>query len=190
MRNRYYNGPLTDHFDGTRFFLPRLPPSDRSLWEVLLWKIGGKRVRWPEMVPALTGVRPADRIAGLKVTHIGHASYLLQTGNQNVLVDPMWSERASPLRWTGPRRHNAPAVLLEALPSIDAVLITHNHYDHLDLDTVTQLWKTHQPRIIAPLGNDAVLRSQDPAMRVETGDWWDSFSLSETLRVTIVPAYH
>ena len=108
MRNRYYQGPLTDHFNGVRFFHPGLASSDKNFLDVLKWKILGKRVSWPKIVPARAGVRPADRISGLKVTHIGHASYLVQAGGYNILVDPVWAARASPVGWAGPRRHTPP----------------------------------------------------------------------------------
>jgi L-ascorbate metabolism protein UlaG (beta-lactamase superfamily) len=190
VRNRYYQGPITDHFDGTHFFHPGLPVSDKSLLDVLKWKILGKRVPWPKQVPAKVGVRPAERVAGLQITHIGHASYLVQTGNQNILVDPVWADRASPLNWAGPRRHNPPAVTIEDLPSIDAVLVTHNHYDHLDISTLGRLWESHRPRVISPLGNDAVIRAAVPGVNMNTGDWWQAFELTEAVRLTIVPSYH
>ena len=190
MRNRCYQGPRTDHFDGERFFHPGLPSSDKSLGTVLRWRLLGKRVRWPERVPARSGVRPDERAAGLRITFIGHASLLIQTAGLNILVDPVWSERASPFRKLGPQRHNSPAVAWEHLPPIDAVLITHNHYDHLDIATLARLAHGHSPRMLAPLGNDAIICAAVPKARVETGDWWDGFSLSSRVSATIVPAYH
>lgn len=190
MSNRYYQGPRTDHFDGERFFHPGLPPSDKSLGELLRWRLFGKRTQWPEHVPARTGVRPAERVAGLRITFIGHASLLVQTAGVNLLVDPVWSERASPFRRLGPRRRNPPAVPWEHLPPIDAVLVTHNHYDHLDTATLARLARGHGPRMLAPLGNDAVIRTSVPEARVETGDWWDKFQLGSGVWATIVPAYH
>jgi L-ascorbate metabolism protein UlaG (beta-lactamase superfamily) len=190
LRNPYYQGPLTDHFDGTRFFHPGLPAPDKGLLDILKWRILGKRARWPKVVPAKVGVRPEKRVAGLHVTHIGHASYLVQTGNCNILVDPLWSGRASPVKGFGPRRYNPPGVGFEDLPPIDAVLVTHNHYDHLDTFTIRQLWEIHRPRISAPLGNDTIIRAADRDIEVQTGDWWSTFSLTETIRLRIVPSYH
>ncbi len=189
MLNRYYRGPRSDHFDGTRFFYPGLPPSDKDLRDILKWKLKEKAARWPALVPARSGIVPEPSVAGLRVTHVGHASYLLQTAGQNILVDPVWSERASPFQRLGPRRHNPPAISFRDLPAIHAVLLTHNHYDHLDLPTIQQLWAKHRPRIYAPLGNDAVIRAAAP-VEVETGDWWQSFLLPGELRLTIVPAHH
>jgi L-ascorbate metabolism protein UlaG (beta-lactamase superfamily) len=190
MHNRYYKGPVTDHFDGVRFFHPGLPSSDKSLLDILKWMILGQRASWPKSVPAKAGLRPTARVEGLQITHIGHASYLVQTNNQNILVDPVWAERTSPMTWAGPRRHNPPAIAFEDLPPIDAVLVTHNHYDHMDTAVLGRLWKTYRPRIFAPLGNDTIIRAFVPGVEVQTGDWWTARSLSEAIRVTIVPAYH
>jgi L-ascorbate metabolism protein UlaG (beta-lactamase superfamily) len=190
MKNPYYQGPVTDHFDGVRFFHPGLPVSDKSGLDILKWKLREKAAAWPQTIPARTGVRPAERVAGLQITHIGHASYLVQTGGRNILVDPVWSERASPLKWAGPRRHNSPGVSFGDLPPIDAVLVTHNHYDHLDLATLQRLWAAHRASVYTPLGNDAVIHAAIPDCDVRTGDWWGSFALSDDIRLTIVPSYH
>ena len=188
--NPYYQGPVSDHFDGLRFFNPGLPTSDKSVRDLLKWKMLGKAAPWPKIVPAKFGVRPAERVEGLRITHIGHASCLIQTGSQNILLDPVWAERASPLQWAGPRRYNPPAVALDHLPPIDAVLVTHNHYDHLDTATLRRLGASHRPRVFTPLGNDTIIRAALPDADVYTGDWWTAFTLASEIRLTIVPAYH
>ncbi len=121
---------------------------------------------------------------------IGHASVLLQVSGSNILLDPVWSERASPFPWIGPMRHNPPAVAFEDLPPIDSVLVTHNHYDHMDVVTLERLWDAYRPYTLSPLGNDTVIRSSASQVEVTTGDWWDSFMLPQGIRATIVPAYH
>jgi L-ascorbate metabolism protein UlaG (beta-lactamase superfamily) len=90
----------------------------------------------------------------------------------------------------GPRRVNTPGVAFDDLPPIDAVLVTHNHYDHLDGATLARLWRRFRPRIIAPLGNDVVIRRYDPAIQVETYDWADRVMLSDRLDVHLEPAFH
>lgn len=190
MKNPYYSGPESDHFDGKRFFNPGQAPSDKSLVDVLRWRLGGHRSRWPVTVPAPSGLVPARSVPGLRITCIGHSSLLVQVGGTNVLVDPVWSQRASPFSFMGPRRHNAPAIALGDLPTIHAILVTHNHYDHMDLSTLEQLWQLHRARILTPLGNDAILRGGMRNAPVMTGDWWESFDLAEKVRATIVPSYH
>ncbi len=190
MANRYYEGPASDHFDGERFFHPGLPSSDKSLFEVLRWKILGKRTPWPVSVPARSGLHPQPRVEDIQITAIGHASLLIQVAGSNILVDPVWAERASPLRRFGPKRHNPAAIALGDLPQIHSVLLTHNHYDHMDLATIEKIWDSHHPYMLAPLGNDRVVRSKVPRVQVTAGDWWESFDLSHGIRATIVPAYH
>ena len=190
MRNRYYSGPVSDHFDGQRFYVPGAPSTDKTFGDIWKWHRQGTRSSWPKAVPALSGVRPEQRTDALTVTHIGHASVLLQWNHHNVLVDPVWSERASPISWLGPRRHNAPGIRLEDLPPIDAILLTHNHYDHLDLRTLRRLVKQHNPSILTPLGNDTLLRRAIADVPVRTGDWWSEHTLSPELQAVVVPAYH
>jgi Beta-lactamase superfamily domain len=130
MVNIYYRGPSSDHFDGHRFFNPHHRNTDRSLLQLLRWRFGGKRAKWSATIPGRQVV-PARRIDGLRITMIGHATVLIQVARHNLLVDPVWSERASPFRFAGPKRVNAPGVAFERLSPIDIVLLTHNHYDHL-----------------------------------------------------------
>jgi L-ascorbate metabolism protein UlaG (beta-lactamase superfamily) len=190
LPNFYYQGPPSDHFDGHRFFHPGLPSGDKSLGEVLRWRWTSQQAQWPATIAARSGLRPAQRTKGLTVTQIGHASLLLQVAGVNLLVDPVWSERVSPLSFLGPRRHNPPSVAFNHLPPIDAVLVTHNHYDHMDVATLARLEQTHHPRFLMPLGNDVILRKSAPGSNIETGDGWHSFVLPGDLRAHIVPAYH
>ncbi len=190
MAKGYYHGPLSDHFDGQRFHYPGLPPVDKSLGNVIGWKLAGKASRWPKVVPARSGLKPDRSVPGLRITSIGHASLLIQADGTNLLIDPVWSERASPFFWAGPRRRNPPAVAFADLPPIHAVLVTHNHYDHMDLATIQALAKVHRPLVLSPLGNDTVIRAAAPQLEVTIGDWWQNFSLPNGVRATIVPAYH
>ncbi len=190
-RNRYYQGPRTDHFDGMRFHVPGTPPSDKSAGE--LWRFSRTPAGpWPAHVEPAAPAAPLPRVDGgaLRVTSIGHASHLIQTRGLNILVDPVWSERASPFAFAGPKRVAAPGIALDALPALDAVLITHNHYDHLDTATLTRLAATRPCRIIVPLGNDAILRRHDRALRAEAYDWGDRVALSDDVAVTLLPSLH
>ena len=126
---------------------------------------------------------------GAVTTWVGHSTFLLQLDGSNVLFDPIWSARASPFRVAGPRRVMLPAVRLESLPPIDAILVSHNHYDHLDRATVSRLVR-HDPDAtwLVPLGIAPLLRSWG-ALRVSELDWWDEVEHGR-LRVTCVPAQH
>jgi len=183
--NRYYSGPPTDHFDGTRFFNPGgTPPS--SFGDFLRWQTGGGRAAWPASVP-VTPSRPAPRVDDLTVTLVGHATLLIQTAGMNLLTDPVWSDRASPVSFAGPRRVTAPGVAFEDLPRIDAILLTHSHYDHLDLPSLRRLKAAHDPVVITPLGNDTILSGTGLTCRVL--DWGQSAALGP-LTVHAVPCHH
>ncbi|NKC33925.1 MBL fold metallo-hydrolase [Roseomonas sp. BU-1] len=121
-------------------------------------------------------------------TFIGHASWLLQIGGVAVLVDPVWSPRASPLRFAGPRRVRAPGQPLEALPGVDLLLVSHNHYDHCDLATLQRVRARWAPPSLTSLGTGRLLRRAGLAA-VREMDWWDSAETAG-LRVTYVPAQH
>lgn len=187
--NPYYSGPPSDHFDGLRFFNPDHPDTDRGLRDLLRWKLKETAASWPHSV-AVQQTVPDARSLGLRATMVGHASVLIQSGGLNVLTDPVWSHRASPLRFAGPRRVWAPGIAFDSLPQIDAVLLSHNHYDHLDLATLRRLHARHRPLMVTPLGNDAILRRAIAGVRVATGDWWDRIEVGKDGAVTIVPAYH
>jgi L-ascorbate metabolism protein UlaG (beta-lactamase superfamily) len=189
-RNRYYAGAPSDHFDGERFFNPGQAGTDRSLGDRLRWWRGGGRSHWSAPVASAPPAKPAARVSGLTVTMVGHATVLIQLAGCNLLVDPVWSERASPFRWAGPKRVNAPGIAFSDLPPIDAVLITHNHYDHFDRATLRRLWSARRPRFVVPLGNDRLLAEAIGAGKTETVDWGDTIAIGDQIRVTAVPAYH
>ena len=188
-RNRYYSGPVSDHFDGERFHSAGQPATDRSLRDLLRWQREGNRARWPRHV-AVEPDLPPERSAAARITMVGHASLLIQVAGLNLLTDPVWSERASPLRFAGPRRVTAPGIAFDRLPPIDAVLVSHNHYDHLDLATLRRLQAGHRPQMVMPLGTDATVRRALPAARIATGDWHDRIALAPGVSVTLTPANH
>jgi L-ascorbate metabolism protein UlaG (beta-lactamase superfamily) len=188
-RNRYYAGPPSDHFDGVRFFNPGQPVADAGLRDVLRWKLANGAARWPKSVPVVPA-RPEPRVAGMRVTMVGHASLLIQAAGVNILTDPVWSKRASPLSFAGPRRVTAPGIAFEDLPPIDVVLLSHCHYDHMDLATLRRLHAAHAPLMAMPLGNDAIVRKAIPGARCVVGDWWDQLALGEGIATTLTPARH
>ena len=191
--SKSYNGPPSDHFDGRRFFDPDgVPP--KSLRDVLRWQFGRDRQReiWPRWVPSPHADTPPKRVEGGKVrlSFVGHASWLIQTSGVNILIDPVWSERASPVRWAGPKRVNDHGIDFSALPPIDVALVSHGHYDHLDIVTLSRLAAKFSPRIITPLGNDVTMRRANPALRAEAFDWHQRVELGSGLAAMLVPTRH
>jgi L-ascorbate metabolism protein UlaG (beta-lactamase superfamily) len=193
MTNSYYSGPITDHFDGTRFFVPGRPQLN-SFATLLKWQLGDDpKAVWPTEIKSPHTDEPPARLgtAGIRSTLIGHASFLVQVAGLNILIDPLYSERASPVSFAGPKRFNAPGIDFEKLPPIDYVLVSHGHYDHLDLATLGRLHQTFSPRFICPLANDAVMASsiggREKAFAL---DWGQSVDLGQGVMVHIVPSYH
>lgn len=189
MTNSYYDGPPSDHFDGARFFNPGHPDTDRSIRDLLRWKLSEKAAKWPRSVP-VEQIAPEPRPDRLRITMVGHATLLIQASGLNILTDPVWSDRASPVRFAGPKRATIPGVAFDQLPPIHVVLLSHNHYDHLDLATLGRLHDRDRPLIVTPLGNDAIVRRHIADARIMTGDWGDRFELGNDAVVDIVPAHH
>jgi L-ascorbate metabolism protein UlaG (beta-lactamase superfamily) len=193
MSNPHYSGPISDHFDGERFFIPGIN-TDKGFGSLLKWQFGGDaRSKWPSSFPSpFAGAEPAAAVTtAIHSTLIGHASYLIQVADLNILVDPVYSERVSPVTFAGPKRVNAPGVAFEELPKIDVVLVTHSHYDHLDTATLARLSKTFRPRIICPLGNDAIMASAIGGRdKAEALDWGQSVEIGQGVTVHLVPTYH
>lgn len=191
-RNRYYSGPVTDHFDGTYFFNPGGSPPN-GLRDLLKWQFREKRTRWPSRYDSpFNGTAPDARVDGdgLRITMVGHATMLIQVAGLNILTDPVWSQRVSPVSFAGPKRVNAPGIAFDRLPDIDLVLLSHNHYDHLDVDTLSRLHRHHRPQVITPLGNDTIVHAAEPHMQIKTGDWGDVIDMGGDVQVHIEPCHH
>lgn len=138
----------------------------------------------PDFVP------PRAPLSQLTVTWVGHASLLIQLNGLNLLTDPMWSERASPVAFAGPRRWVAPGIAFEDVPPLDVVLLSHNHYDHLDDKTVRRLARTHpQATWICPLGLAAFVQKRGAPGPVVELDWWQESSI-KAVRIAATPAQH
>src|SRR5207244_6693155 len=148
---------------------------------------------WPDRGTPLEVVRndgAALRANGVKptITWIGHSTFLIQLHGLNILTDPNWSDRASPVSFAGPRRLVPPGLRFEDLPRIDAVVISHDHYDHLDEATARRLIAAHHPRFFVPLGLKPLLVGFG-ATDVTELDWWSSATL-RTVVFTATPAQH
>jgi L-ascorbate metabolism protein UlaG (beta-lactamase superfamily) len=177
------------HFDGKRFFNPGAPQA-RGVFDVLKWKLTSRPERSARFISDFVQSIPPSRVEGndLRVTLINHSTLLLQQNGSNILTDPIWSERASPLAWIGPRRRRKPGVRWEDIPRIDIVLVSHNHYDHLDIASLGRLAGRGQSHFIVPAGVARLLRSRNIGPIHEL-DWGDSARIGETT-VHCVPAMH
>ena len=186
-----YQGLASDHFDGRRFFNPG-KPMNKSFGSFVKWRITAEPQYWPEYSEIPAYDTPPERVFGddLRVSWVGHATILIQTGGLNILTDPVWAERASPFTWAGPRRVHPPGIAFDDLPPIDLVLVSHNHYDHLDLLTLAKLQERHQPRIIMPLGNGSLMAGQNPAIPVETYDWGEQVVINPLVAIHLEPMHH
>lgn len=191
IRMKTYDGPVSDHFDGTTFFDPDGSPP-KKLSDVLRWQFTRSPAKWPERVPNDHSDVPPPQVEGgrVRLSFVGHVSWLIQTAGLNILVDPVWSERASPFTFAGPKRVRNPGIDFDKLPTIDAVLVSHGHYDHLDVRTLSKLAAKFSPRVITPLGNDVTMKSNDANIRAEAYDWNQRVELGNGIAVTLVATRH
>jgi L-ascorbate metabolism protein UlaG (beta-lactamase superfamily) len=180
---------ISDHFDGSVYF--NAEPG-HSFTDMVRWFWEMERVDWPDWVQDAPQPPPPERVYGdgLRVTYINHATVLIQTEGINILTDPIWSTRAGPAPFIGTRRVRAPGVAFEDLPPIDYVLISHDHYDHLDIPTLERLKEAHDPVFVTGLAVGKLLAAYDIVSVVEL-DWWQSHRLGEGgVTCTFVPARH
>jgi L-ascorbate metabolism protein UlaG (beta-lactamase superfamily) len=180
---------ISDHFDGTRFYNPGAERRPRSWGAVMKWQLRRDRAPWPDSVidPAYPPP-PPGRAAEMVVTFIGHASFLIRFGGVTILTDPIFSHRCSPVSWAGPARVRPPGLSLAALPPIDLILLSHNHYDHMDLPSLRALRARGDSAVVTSLGNATRLRRLGFS-KVTALDWWEKAGLAD-MRLTATPARH
>lgn len=186
--------PLSDHYDGKRFFNPETVQK-HTFWTFLRWQFTRERAPWPASLPPapkpdLRPVAPGE----VQITWIGHSTCLIRFHGWTVIADPVFSERASPVSWAGPRRVWPPALAADELPPVDTVIVSHNHYEHLDLPSLRELHALHGPEFIVPLANKTLLAGEG-ITRVTELDWWQQVekpggSSGATKRITLTPARH
>jgi L-ascorbate metabolism protein UlaG (beta-lactamase superfamily) len=184
--------PVSDHFDGKRFYNPGVD-NNKSLGSLLKWFWSREKREWPEAATNTGAYHPINpgEAHELGATWIGHATLLVQIGNRNFLTDPIFSDRASPVSFAGPKRIRPPGLSYEQLPPIHAVIISHNHYDHMDLPSLRELDLRFNPLFIVPLGNAELLRGEG-IRRVQELDWWQSTEIEgeQGVKVTLTPSLH
>lgn len=191
-----YKGQVSDHFNGKQFYYKE---RFYSFSDMLKWAWEMKVVRWPSWIIDRPQPKPEDHVPQgyIKVTYINHGTMLIQMDGLNILTDPIWSMRSGPFGKIGPRRVRYPGIKLDDLPKIDIILISHDHYDHLDFATLKILTQEHNPHILAGLGVKALLKPGEFPKVIEL-DWWQEYSIPASrtdesvhdIRITFVPARH
>ena len=163
---------------------------DKNIFSLLWWKIRGlsNSVDWPEDIKSTQFKPLKERSLEPIITVINHATILIQMNGINILTDPHFSGRASPVQFAGPKRAVEPGIKFELMPKIDYILISHNHYDHLDLDTLKRFAKRDNPLILAGLKTQKFLKEND-LDNAKDMDWWSNF-IVDKLTITFVPAQH
>jgi L-ascorbate metabolism protein UlaG (beta-lactamase superfamily) len=188
---------ISDHFNGEYFVNPNSPSKKGEsmkrgvlgyIWHTMTDPLHRS---WPEFVEYPPGPPPPDRVprGKIRITYIGQCTFLIQMDGINILTDPVWADRASPFSWLGPKRHTRPGLRIDDLPPIDVVLLSHNHYDHLDLPPFKYLAEKGTQRSLVPLGNAYLVRETGIPI-IDELDWWESTCLSPDITVTLVPAQH
>ena len=179
----------SDHYDGEHFFNPGARPAQRGPRQLLSWRLRHRRAAWPDhVVNASFAPPPATVPAGeTAITFVNHATFLIRLDGVVVLTDPIFSERCSPLSWIGPKRVRAPGIKIADLPRVDVILLSHNHYDHMDLPSLRELRRRDAPRVVTMLGNARTLAGVGIA--ADELDWWDDIAIGG-LAITATPARH
>jgi len=189
LSKSFFSGPPSDHFDGQRFFNPWSPMPPHRSRDVWKWHREGGRQPWPDKVsnPPRQD-RPAPMAGMIRTTFIGHATMLVEMDGMTILLDPVFSARVSPFSFAGPKRIRSPFLSLKELPKIDAIFISHNHYDHMDVASLDWLVKHHHPVLVTPLGNSRHLPAGNrPVVEL---DWYQSHWFDKGITLTLTPSQH
>jgi len=161
----------------------------KSFWTFIKMRFQEKWNDWPQWIEIKDNSKPKLKVTSSKITitHINHSTFLIQTQGLNILTDPIYSERCSPVSFAGPKRVHQPAIKFKNLPPIDLIIISHDHYDHLDLETIENLIKRDNPQIYTGLGVARRIEGSEKSIEM---DWWDFHQFNEKLKVNFVQVQH
>ncbi len=181
----------SDHFNGRKFHNPTMAEEYSPGFSDVFRMMREGRPDWPEHVENVGVPRLNENLGpgDVALTFVNHATFLIQFPGLNILTDPVWADRVGPISWLGLRRVRAPGVKLEDLPRIDLIVISHNHYDHLDVETLTRLNERFAPKVLVPLGDSALVESLG-FKDVQALDWWESVEIGPDTRITFTPTQH
>jgi L-ascorbate metabolism protein UlaG (beta-lactamase superfamily) len=182
-----YKGPKSDHFDGKRF-LNTSGAQAKGFKELFKWMRSRERGPWQWKSGEVRVIPEPKSNPATSIYFINHSSFLIQTGGYNILTDPVFSKRVSPFSFAGPKRMQPPGIAFDDLPPIDLVLISHNHYDHLDIRYVKKIQQTWNPDFVVPLGVKSFLK-RNRIPKVTELDWWENVNLFD-IKITATEAQH
>ena len=185
-----YRGPVSDHFDGKQFINPGGAKAN-GFPELIKWMTSRQPGPWAEVREERYGLKPPERVGfgDLRVTFVNHSTFLIQMDGLNILTDPIYLQRVSPFQWAGPKRMRPPGIRFDDLPKIDLLLISHNHWDHLEISTVRRIAERDHPRMLTPLGVKQFLDENGTPGATDL-DWNDAVKINDSLTVVCVRAQH
>ena len=180
----------SSHYDGKQFFNLNVTPQ-KNFFDIIKMLSSKEDKKWPKFIPlSIPSFSPVNlQDNEVNLTFINHASFLIQLKNLTILTDPIFSERAGPGGWLGPKRVRQAGIKFDELPQVQVILISHNHFDHMDMPSLIKLNKKFKPLFIVPLGNKKYLQKNAIQNVIEL-DWWEKHTLNATQSITIVPAQH
>jgi len=191
MNKRTHQKNVSDHCNGKKFFNPTLEKQFSPGLKDFVKLMRERRAKWPEKIEntATHGLNETLAPGDISITFVNHATFIIQSSGLNILTDPVWSERASPFSFIGPKRVRKPGVRIEEIRRIDVILLSHNHYDHLDINTLKNLSRRFSPMVIVPLGDRHLVESTG-MKNIHEMDWWDSIQVNQDTKITFTPAQH
>lgn len=184
-----YHGSRSQHYTGKKFKNPG-DIETKGFKDLLKWVLNRNQGRWNIKENIYDGRIEIPHLTnGIRIYFINHSTFLIQAYGTNILTDPIWGDRAGPFNLIGPERKRPPGIMFKNIPDIDLILLSHNHYDHLDLPTLKKLNEKYRPEIISPLGMSRFLLSHGILTAADM-DWWDENSINDKITIACVPAQH
>lgn len=192
LAGKTYNGEKKEFFKEGAFFMPGIVTDDKGFKDMVRWQFGENlNIAWDE--PYTKDTIPYEKKSpesAVRIMFVNHATTLIESNETAILTDPIFTKRASPFSFMGPERHHEPYLKLEDIPKVDLVLISHNHYDHLDLPSLKEIEKRHRPTYVVPLNNGQFLKRVGiPEERIQELNLFESVELSQA-KVSLENAQH